>query len=318
MSLVLQQLFQRFGEQVVADHIDLTVGTGQIVALLGASGCGKSSLLKMVAGLLPPISGTILLNQQDISHLPPEKRQMALMFQDFALFPHLNVLDNVAFGLRRQGMAKKMAEQLAHDYLAQVGLADKCRQAVHQLSGGEQQRVALARAMVTSPHALLLDEPFSSLDAHLKGQLQQLVFGQCQEKAIPTLFVTHDKNEALLHADDIAVMVSGKIVQKGTPQTLLTRPQNVTVANLLGCDNVFVDCYIPQSAIRLDYQQGEEVSIVRVDYWVEGVAVCVLWRERNLVLRLSTQEWLLAKDYTVGSNLLKISVDLSLCVPFGH
>lgn len=180
----------------VAARLDLRVAAGETVALLGASGSGKSTLLRVIAGLEPFEAGRVCLDGQDISAWPPERRRMALMFQDFALFPHLDVTDNVAFGLREQGVRKLESRRQAQAWLARMGLGHRVRASVLQLSGGEQQRVALARAMIIQPRVLLLDEPFSALDADLRDGLRQEVMAHVSEHQLPCVLVTHDEAEA--------------------------------------------------------------------------------------------------------------------------
>ena len=194
--LELRNLHKRFGERLVADGGNLSVAGGEVVALLGPSGSGKSTLLKMVAGLEAADQGSVRFNGQDLGHQPPERRGFALMFQDFALFPHLNVLDNVAFGLIEQRVAKTDARARARDVLGRFGLANHATSKVWLLSGGEQQRVALARALITAPRALLLDEPFSALDAELRVSLRDEFSQRIKEAGMATLLVTHDESEA--------------------------------------------------------------------------------------------------------------------------
>lgn len=194
--LELRHLHKRFGERIVADDVTLSVAAGETVALLGPSGSGKSTLLKIVAGLETADQGSVWFEGQDLSAQPPERRGFALMFQDFALFPHLNVLDNVAFGLIEQRVAKAEARERAREMLGRFGLASHATHRVWLLSGGEQQRVALARALITSPRALLLDEPFSALDAELRVALRDEFSQRIQEADMATLLVTHDEAEA--------------------------------------------------------------------------------------------------------------------------
>lgn len=194
--LELRHLHKRFGERIVADDVTLSVAAGETVALLGPSGSGKSTLLKIVAGLETADQGSVWFEGQDLSVLPPERRGFALMFQDFALFPHLNVLDNVAFGLIEQRVAKAQARERAREMLGRFGLASHAAHKVWLLSGGEQQRVALARALITAPRALLLDEPFSALDAELRVALRDEFSQRIQEAGMATLLVTHDEAEA--------------------------------------------------------------------------------------------------------------------------
>lgn len=182
--------------QPLLSGVSLLVAPGQTVALLGASGSGKSTLLNIIAGLEAPESGRVWLDGQDISDWPPERRRLALMFQDFALFPHLNLQDNVAFGLVEQGVARSVARTRADDLLQRFGLGGRGRERVGTLSGGEQQRVALARALITQPRALLLDEPFSALDADLRADLRDEFAQRIAEHGMRTVLVTHDEAEA--------------------------------------------------------------------------------------------------------------------------
>jgi ABC-type Fe3+/spermidine/putrescine transport system ATPase subunit len=194
--LELRNLHKQFGERLVADGVNLSVAAGEVVALLGPSGSGKSTLLKIVAGLETADQGSVWFDGQDLSHQPPERRGFALMFQDFALFPHLNVLDNVAFGLIEQRVSKTDARARARDMLGRFGLANHATSKVWVLSGGEQQRVALARALITAPRALLLDEPFSALDAELRVSLRAEFSQRITDAGMATLLVTHDESEA--------------------------------------------------------------------------------------------------------------------------
>ena len=209
--LELRHISQNYGDRALLQDINLSVAAGEIVALLGPSGSGKSTLLAIVAGLQQPLSGSVWFDDQDITRLPPEQRRFALMFQDFALFPHLNVLDNVAFGLVEQKQGKARARAQALDMLALLGLADHARQKVWHLSGGEQQRVALARALITQPRALLLDEPFSALDADLRASLRDEFKARIQAAGMPTLLVTHDEQEARAMADRAVRLSDGRL-----------------------------------------------------------------------------------------------------------
>ena len=194
--LELRHLSQNYGDRALLKDINLRVAAGEIVALLGPSGSGKSTLLGIVAGLQSPLNGTVWFDGQNITQLPPEQRGFALMFQDFALFPHLKVLDNVAFGLIEQGQDKRAARARALQMLTLFGLAEHAQHKVWHLSGGEQQRVALARALITQPRVLLLDEPFSALDADLRTSLRDEFRARIQAAGMPTLMVTHDESEA--------------------------------------------------------------------------------------------------------------------------
>ena len=209
--LELRHISQNYGARALLQDINLSVAPGEIVALLGPSGSGKSTLLAIVAGLQQPLGGSVWFDGRDITQLPPEQRRFALMFQDFALFPHLNVLDNVAFGLVEQRMVKVHARSKALEMLALLGLADHARHKVWHLSGGEQQRVALARALITQPRALLLDEPFSALDADLRASLRDEFKTRIQAAGMPTLLVTHDEQEARAMAARAVRLVDGRL-----------------------------------------------------------------------------------------------------------
>lgn len=209
--LELKNIHQHFGAQVLAQGVNLQVAAGDILAILGPSGSGKSTLLKIAAGLQEPEAGSVWFDGQDITRWPPEKRKFALMFQDFALFPHLTVMDNVAFGLIEQRIAKPEARARAFDMLSRFGLADQATHKVWNLSGGEQQRVALARALITQPRALLLDEPFSALDADMRIALRDEFRQRIEEAGMATLLVTHDEAEARAMARRAVRLVAGQL-----------------------------------------------------------------------------------------------------------
>lgn len=251
--LELHHIDKRFDNYIiVAEDINFQAANGEITAILGASGSGKSTLLNMVAGLVSIDNGSITLNQHDITYTPTEQRNIAMMFQDFALFPHLNVWQNVAFGLKMRKVPKERIQQIIQPLLEQLGLANKVNQSVQTLSGGEQQRTALARALAITPTALLLDEPFSNIDKALREQLQTLVCQLVQQHQIPTLMVTHDASEACSMAKKIILFAQGKIIQQGTPQQLLQNPISAEAARLLGCLNVKEQYYIPPESIKIN------------------------------------------------------------------
>ena len=209
--LEVRNLHKRFNERIVADGVNLSVAAGEVVALLGPSGSGKSTLLKIVAGLETADQGSVWFGGQDLTLQPPERRGFALMFQDFALFPHLNVLDNVAFGLIEQRIPKTAARARARDLLDRFGLGNHAAAKVWLLSGGEQQRVALARALITAPRALLLDEPFSALDAELRLSLRAEFSQRIQDAGMATLLVTHDESEARAMAQSGVRLTEGRL-----------------------------------------------------------------------------------------------------------
>lgn len=234
--LRLENIEARFGHHVIVDHLGFQLGEGEIGCLLGPSGCGKTTLLRTIAGFEAISSGHIELNQQTIStpqqQLPPEQRNVGMVFQDFALFPHLNVFDNIAFGIRKQSTQAQKAR--VRQLLEHVGLAAYEKRYPHQLSGGQQQRIALARALAPKPRLLLMDEPFSSLDAVLRESLANDMRQLIKDEGITALLVTHDQQEAFVMADRAGVMYQGKLLQWGTPYDLYHEPSHPFVANFIG------------------------------------------------------------------------------------
>ena len=232
--LVLDALSASFGGTRAVDALSLDVGRGELVSLLGPSGCGKSTTLRMIAGFVAPDAGRVLVGGADVTRLPAHKRNMGVVFQSYALFPHMSVRDNVAFGLRMRGMGAGERRERAQAALGLVSLGALADRYPSQLSGGQQQRVALARALVVEPGVLLLDEPLSNLDAHLRAELR-LEIRQLQRRlAITTLFVTHDQEEALAVSDRVCVMDAGALVEVGAPADLCDRPARPFTAQFLG------------------------------------------------------------------------------------
>jgi len=232
--LELRQIRLAFGNLEVLRGIDLTVEDGEVLALLGPSGSGKSTLLRVVAGLQRPDAGTVLWNGQDLTRVPPHRRNFGFMFQDFALFPHRSVGENVAFGLRMRHMDRGEIESRVREVLKWVGLSEFQHRPVTNLSGGEQQRVALARSLAPEPQLLMLDEPLGSLDRVLRERLALELRGLLSDPAITGLYVTHDQEEAFTVADRVAIMNEGRIVQAGSPADLWLRPESEWVARFLG------------------------------------------------------------------------------------
>ncbi|WP_144880665.1 ABC transporter ATP-binding protein [Microbacterium paraoxydans] len=234
----LHGIVKSYGGTRVLHGVDLDIAPGEFVSLLGPSGCGKTTLLRVLAGLEGADEGTVLLGGGDVSRVPTNRRDIGMVFQSYSLFPHLRVVDNTAFGLRRRGVGKTEAARRALDALALVGLADLADRFPHQLSGGQQQRVALARALVTEPRVLLLDEPLSALDAKVRVQLRDEIRRIQLRLGITTVFVTHDQEEALAVSDRIAVMNAGRIEQIGSPEELYTTPATAEVAAFVGLSSV--------------------------------------------------------------------------------
>lgn len=226
------------GEVYAVRDVSLSVAEGELLTLLGPSGCGKSTTLRMIAGFEEPDAGRIAIGGADVTRVLPNKRGIGFVFQNYALFPHLTIFENVAYGLRVQGMAEAEIRRAVAEVLALVGLASYERQQPHQLSGGEQQRVALARAVVFRPRVLLFDEPLSNLDAKLRVEMREEIRALQKRIGITTVYVTHDQEEAMAISDRIAVMDRGQVVQQGTAQDLYYRPASEFVARFIGRANI--------------------------------------------------------------------------------
>ncbi|MFB7778077.1 ABC transporter ATP-binding protein [Streptomyces bauhiniae] len=225
-----------YGSFTAVHPLDLTVPQGSFFALLGASGCGKTTTLRMIAGLEEPTCGTVHLGDLDVTGLPPYKRPVNTVFQSYALFPHLDIFENVAFGLRRRGI--KSVKKQVEEMLELVQLGEQARKKPHQLSGGQQQRVAVARALINHPKVLLLDEPLGALDLKLRRQMQLELKRIQTEVGITFVHVTHDQEEAMTMADTVAVMNAGRVEQLGSPAELYENPGTTFVANFLGTSNL--------------------------------------------------------------------------------
>jgi putative spermidine/putrescine transport system ATP-binding protein len=236
-SLVLRDLRKLYGSLAAVDGVSLTVPRGRFLTLLGPSGSGKTTILMIIAGFVEPTGGDVLLDERAITHLPPEKRNFGMVFQGYALFPHLTVFDNVAFPLKVRGTARSEIAERVRGALDLVQLGPLAERLPRQLSGGQQQRVALARALVFTPHILLLDEPLSALDKKLRAELQWELKRIHQRVGTTFIYVTHDQEEALSMSDQIAIIRDGRIVQTGAPRALYEQPATRFVADFLGKSN---------------------------------------------------------------------------------
>ena len=236
--LEITRLCKQFGATVAVDNVSLTVGQGEIVCLLGPSGCGKTTLLRLIAGLETADSGTVYYAGRDMSGVPVHQRNFGFMFQDFGLFPHKNVAQNVAFGLRMANLNRQTIDGRVRDALDMVGLAGMGRREVSALSGGEQQRVALARSLAPSPRLLLLDEPLGSLDRALRERLMNELRAILKQVGLTAITVTHDQQEAFALADRIVVMETGRALQVGPPEQVYRQPASPAVARFLGLTNL--------------------------------------------------------------------------------
>ena len=236
--LRIDHITKRFGDTVAVNDVSLVIERGEIFALLGSSGCGKSTLLRVLSGFEKPTSGSVWLDGKDVTDLPPYERPMNMMFQSYALFPHLNVWENVAFGLKRDGVAKAEIAQRVEDILQLVQLQKFTQRSPHQLSGGQQQRVALARSLVKRPQLLMLDEPLGALDKKLREETQVELVNIIKKVGVTCVMVTHDQDEAMTMADRIAVMSEGRFLQVGSPGEVYEYPNCRFVAGFVGNVNL--------------------------------------------------------------------------------
>ena len=270
MTAYLQtdQLVKRFGDVTAVSDVSLSTNKGEIFALLGSSGCGKSTLLRMLAGFDVPTSGRILLDGHDIAALQPYERPVNMMFQSYALFPHLSVWDNIAFGLKREGMPKAQIAQRVDDMLSLVQLQDFAKRKPHQLSGGQQQRVALARSLAKKPQLLLLDEPLGALDKKLRERTQFELVSILKSVGVTCVMVTHDQEEAMAMASRIAVMSQGRVLQVGTPKEIYEYPNCRFVADFIGNVNLW------EGTLSVDAADHCEVKtphgVVNVGHGISG------------------------------------------------
>ena len=281
--LQTRELSKRFEDVVAVDAVSLSVKKGEIFALLGSSGCGKSTLLRMLAGFEKPTSGSIFLGGIDIATFAPYRRPINMMFQSYALFPHLSVWDNIAFGLKREGMPGAQIQLRVDEMLGLVQLGELAKRKPHQLSGGQQQRVALARSLAKRPQLLLLDEPLGALDRKLRERTQFELVNIVEKVGVTCVMVTHDQEEAMTMASRIAVMSHGQVVQVGTPKEIYESPNSRFVADFIGNINIF-DGRI--SATDDEYQNLQTdlglMSITKTGSHQAGAAVALAVRPEKI------------------------------------
>lgn len=264
----VENLVKIFGDTVAVKSVNLSVRRHEFFALLGSSGCGKSTLLRMLAGFEEATSGRIYLDNEDITDLPPYKRPVNMMFQSYALFPHMTVEANVAFGLKQEGVPAHEIHERVFEALDLVQMAGFARRKPHQLSGGQQQRVALARSLVKRPKLLLLDEPMSALDKQIRQKTQVELVKILEQVGVTCIMVTHDQEEAMLMADRIAVMTAGQIEQCGTPYDVYAFPNSRFVASFIGSANLFTGEIVVDEADHVEIHSEDLPSHLRVDHGV--------------------------------------------------
>jgi spermidine/putrescine ABC transporter ATP-binding subunit len=318
-AIAIRHVTKRFGDAIAVDDIDLQLAQGEFFALLGPSGCGKTTTLRMVGGFELPSLGHIYLDGRDVTMLPPYKRDVNTVFQSYALFPHLSVFDNVAFGLRRRRVSSGEIREKVERNLEMVGLAGYGKRRPLQLSGGQQQRVALARALVNEPKVLLLDEPMGALDAKIRKTMQLELKRIQREVGITFLYVTHDQNEAMSMADRLAVMNAGRAEDIGTPDRVYDRPATQFVAEFLGTCNVIA----PESdgrALRLP--DGTELLVSGANGRLPAGARVGIRPEKLVVTRADAvgrpiQQANVVRGTVVTSTYLGASTEYEVSTPWG-
>jgi putrescine transport system ATP-binding protein len=275
--LRISGVVKKFGDHLAVDHIDLDIRKNEIFALLGSSGCGKSTLLRMLAGMETPTSGRIILDGQDMQGLQPYERPVNMMFQNYALFPHMTVEQNVAFGLKQDGVAKdEIAERVAK-MLDLVQMRKFAGRKPHQLSGGQQQRVALARSLVKRPKLLLLDEPLGALDKKLRQQTQLELVNTIEAVGVTCIMVTHDQEEAMTMASRIGIMSEGKLLQVGTPTEIYEYPNCRFTAEFIGETNMFEGSVVVDEPDLVEINSQELGGMIRIEHGITGPKGMHVW-----------------------------------------
>lgn len=308
MYLRIENLKKIFEENRGIEKIDFSIEKGELISLLGPSGCGKTTLLNIIGGFLKPDNGKIYLEDRDITDIPPEKRDISTVFQSYALFPHMNVLENIKYGLKYKKLTKKEQNELALEYLKIVGLDGYEKKSIQELSGGQQQRVALARALVLYPKILLLDEPFSNLDAKLKISMREELKELQKNLKISMIFVTHDQEEALSISDKVVVMNNGKIEQIGTPEEIYYSPINEYVANFIGKSNFIlkdgVKKLIRPENIKIEKNQKGSWKIINKEFMGAYTILKIKNETEELYVNIQGEE---GREYILG-DLVEISI----------
>jgi len=278
VSVTIENLTKHFGETVALDQVSLRVEPGELFFLLGPSGCGKTTLLRSLAGFNHPDSGTIHFGDEDVTHTPAHQRNTGMMFQSYALWPHMTVAKNVAFGLEERRVSRNETAERVQEALASVRMEAYAERKINQLSGGQQQRVALARALVIRPRCLLLDEPLSNLDAKLRLEMRAEIRRICKESNLTAIYVTHDQKEALSISDRMAVLDHGRVAQVGTPEEVYRRPASRSVADFIGETNFLEATVLSKSDRQLTVGTpiGELTGYTTSDDWLPDVGEQVL------------------------------------------
>ncbi|MFP4661447.1 MAG: ABC transporter ATP-binding protein [Halanaerobiales bacterium] len=263
-DIELKNINKAYADEKIINNLDLRINSGELIALLGPSGCGKTTILKILAGILEADSGDIYFDKQSVTDIPAEKRKAVMVFQDYLLFPHLNVEENIAFGLKMRGVSKKERQEKVRALLDLVGMSGYQNYYTRELSGGQRQRVALARALAVDPEVLLLDEPLSNLDTNLRVEMRELIRKLHREKNMTTIFVTHDREEAMLIADKVALLRKGEVEQYGTPEELYRYPVSKYTADFFGEANYINGIIKDNSFFYEDYTDKSKKALLLI------------------------------------------------------
>lgn len=322
--LELRNISKTFNQKSILKDISFKIKMGETICLLGASGSGKSTILKMIAGLEIPDGGQILFNKIDIASTPPHLRDFGLVFQDFNLFPHLNVFDNIAFGLKMRNLSQDEIQLRVVELLRQMGLTGFENRRVNDLSGGEQQRVALARALAIQPRLLMLDEPLGALDKSLKEDLLNQLRNILHETKIPAIYVTHDAEEAFAIADRILILQDGVIIRDDSPEEIWKYPKYVTVARLLGIGNVIEGEIIAKNKVKTEFgvfglnckgMKGEKVNVLLTqssktkDEMINIKVEDIVYKQNQFEIKSRGLKLIVKEKLKIGQNL-KIKVQI--------
>lgn len=302
MYLSLKNISKKYKDKEILKNISFDIKEGELVCILGPSGCGKTTLLNIIGGFISDFSGDVLLSDENINNIPPEKREIATVFQSYGLFTHKNVIDNVSYGLKLLKIDKNTRENRAKEMLEKVGLASYEKKKIKELSGGEQQRVAIARSMVLNPKLLLLDEPLSNLDVHLRDVMRKEIKKIQKQFGVTMIIVTHDQEDAFKLADRVIVINEGHIEQIGTPEELYKEPKNNFISSFIGENNIIDESLIirpEEISIKLD--SSGEGKVVDVTYLGATVEYLVETPDGNTlkVLTMST-----AERFNIGDKVL--------------
>lgn len=302
MYLSLKNISKKYKDKEILKNISFDIKEGELICILGPSGCGKTTLLNIIGGFVSDFSGDVLLSDENINNIPPEKREIATVFQSYGLFTHKNVIDNVSYGLKLLKIDKHMRKKRARDMLEKVGLAGYEKKKIKELSGGEQQRVAIARSMVLNPKLLLLDEPLSNLDVHLRDVMRKEIKRIQKQFGVTMIIVTHDQEDAFKLANRVIVINEGHIEQVGTPEELYKEPKNSFISSFIGENNIIDESLVirpEEISIKLD--SSGEGKVVDVTYLGATVEYLVETPDGNTlkVLTMST-----AERFNIGDKVL--------------